>query len=157
MLQIFTIIRERQHAKSEIERISIRDISAILKDEESRRAIHKDQEVYSKAYKLFWEKKSPVEVAVELNLREPEVTKLYREYRKLQGSHKFNLIYEEIGEDDIEAFVEFYSRAKERGMSRMHMLKALAIANRDLPYLEEKCELRKIELSDLESKKRAIE
>jgi chromosome segregation ATPase len=35
----------------------------------------------------------------------------------------------------------------------MHMVKALAIANEDLPYLEEKCELLKIENNDLESKK----
>ena len=50
-------------------------------------------------------------------------------------------------------FVEFYNRTKERGMGRMHMVKALAIANEDLPYLEEKCELLKIEANDVESKK----
>ena len=141
---------------AEIERMSIRDISAILKDEESRRQKYKDQEVSAKAYNLFSEKKSPVEVAIALNLREPEVTKLNREYRKLQGSHKFNLIYEDIGEDNIDGFVEFYNRAKKKGMSSKHMVKALAIANEDLPYLEEKCELRKIEVSDLESKKEQL-
>jgi hypothetical protein len=138
---------------AQIVRMSIRDITAILKEEESRRAKLKDQEVSSKAYKLFSEKKSPVEAAVALNLREPEVTKLYREYWKLQGLHKLNLIYEEIGDDNIEDFVEFYNQAKERGMGRMHMVKALAIANEDLPYLEEKCELLKIEKNELESKK----
>ena len=84
------------------------------------------------------------------------MTKLYREYWKLQGSHKLNLVYEEIGEDNIEDFVEFYNRAKERGMGRMHMVKALAIADKDLPYLEEKCELLKIENNDLESKKQQL-
>ena len=42
---------------AEIARMSIRDISAILKEEESSRAKHKDQEVSSKAYKLFSEKR----------------------------------------------------------------------------------------------------
>jgi DNA-directed RNA polymerase specialized sigma subunit len=135
---------------AEIERISLHDIYAIRKEEEARRQKYKDQEQSSKAYKLFSEKKSTVEVAVELNLREPEVTKLFREYWKLQGSHKLNLIYEEIGEDNIEDFVEFYNSVKERGMGRMHTVKALAIANEDLPYLEEKCELLKIENNDLE-------
>jgi hypothetical protein len=107
--------------------------------------------------KLFLEKKSPVEVAVALNLREPEVTKLYREYRKLQGSHKLNLIYEEIGEDNIDGFVEFYNRAKKRRMGPMHMVKALAIANEDLPILEEKCELLEIKKNDLESKIQQLE
>ncbi len=37
-------------------------------------------------------------------------------------------------------------------MGRMHMVKALAIANEDLPYLEEKCELLKIKANDVESK-----
>jgi chromosome segregation ATPase len=78
---------------------------------------------------------------------------LYREYLKLQGLHKLNLIYDEIGEDNIEDFVEFWNQSKERGMGRMHMVKAFAIANEDLPYLEEKCEMLKIEANDIESKK----
>jgi hypothetical protein len=141
---------------AEIERISLHDISAILKEEEARRQKNNDQEQSSKAYKLFSKGKTPVEVATTLNLREPEVTKLFREYLKLQGSHKLNLVCEEIGEDNIEDFVEFYNSVKERGMGRMHMVKALAIANEDLPYLEEKCELLKVENNDLESKKQQL-
>ena len=140
----------REIAKKE--RASIRDISSVLKEENSKREKYKDQEISSKAYKLFSEKKSPAEVAIALNLREPEVTKLYKEYRKLQGLHKFNLICEEIGEGNIDGFVEFYNRAKEKGMGPMHMVKALAIANEDLPFLEEKCDLLEIKKNDLESK-----
>jgi chromosome segregation ATPase len=36
------------------------------------------------------------------------------------------------------------------------MVKALAIADKELPYLEEKCELLKIENNDLESKKQQL-
>jgi DNA-binding CsgD family transcriptional regulator len=62
---------------AKIERISIRDISAIRKEEEeARRQKNKDQEQSSKAYKLFSEGKTPVEVAIALNLREPEATTL---------------------------------------------------------------------------------
>jgi hypothetical protein len=64
--------------------MSIRDISAILKEEEARRQKNKQQEISSKAYKLFSEGKRAVEVAIILNLREPEVIKLYREYWKLR-------------------------------------------------------------------------
>jgi hypothetical protein len=138
---------------AEIERISLHDISAILKEEEARQEKNKEQELSSKAYKLFSEGKTLVKVATALNLREPEVTKLYREYLKLKGLHKFDFIYEEIGEDNIEDFVEFWNQSKERGMGRMQMVKALAIADKELPYLEEKCELLKIENNDLESKK----
>ena len=34
----------------------------------------------AKAYELFSKGKKPVEVAIALNLREPEITKLYAEY-----------------------------------------------------------------------------
>ena len=53
---------------AEIERMSIRDISAILKDEEARRQKYKDQqeqeEISSKAYDLFSKGKTPVEVII---------------------------------------------------------------------------------------------
>jgi hypothetical protein len=62
----------------QIERISPRDIRAILKEEQARLQKNKDQELSSKAYKLFSEGKTPVQVAIILNLREPEVTKLFR-------------------------------------------------------------------------------
>ena len=67
---------------AKIERMSIRDISPILKEEDLKRQRYKDQqqqeEVSSKAYELFSEGKKPIEVAITLNLREPEATKLYR-------------------------------------------------------------------------------
>ena len=67
-----------------IERMSIRDISSILKEEESKQHKYKhqqqQQELSAKAYELFSKGKTPVEVAIALNLRAPEVTILYREY-----------------------------------------------------------------------------
>ena len=64
---------------AEIEHISPRDIHAIIKEEKARRLQneHKQQqeEISSKAYKLFSEGKRPVEVAIALNLREPEANK----------------------------------------------------------------------------------
>jgi predicted transcriptional regulator len=80
---------------AQIERISPRDISAIIKEEETRRQKHKQQEISSKAYKLFSEGRTPVEVAIIINLREPEVTKLYRGYWKLKGLDKLNIIHKE--------------------------------------------------------------
>jgi len=68
---------------AKLERMSIRDISTILKEEESKRQKYKDQqqqeELSSKAYKLFSEGKTPVQVAIALNIGQPEITKLYRE------------------------------------------------------------------------------
>ena len=87
---------------AQIERMSPRDIHAIIKQEEARRQKHKHQqhrqEITSKAYKLFSEGKTPVEVATILNLREPEVTKLYREYWKLKGLDKLNTIHKDTND-----------------------------------------------------------
>ena len=64
--------------------MSIRDISVILKEEEARQQKYKDQqqqeEKSSKVYELFSEDKTPVEVAIALNLPASKVSKLYREY-----------------------------------------------------------------------------
>jgi DNA-binding CsgD family transcriptional regulator len=69
---------------AKIERMSIHDISAIIKEEEARRQKYQHQqqqeEISSKVYKLFSEGKTPVEVVIALNLRAPEVTNMYREY-----------------------------------------------------------------------------
>jgi hypothetical protein len=45
----------------------------------------------SQAYKLFSDRKTPLEVAIELNLRESEAIKFYKEFWKLKQLH--NLIY----------------------------------------------------------------
>jgi DNA-binding CsgD family transcriptional regulator len=74
---------------AEIEHISPRDIHAIIEEEQARRQKDKlqqeRQDISAQAYQLFSEGKTPVEVAIILNLREPEVTKLYKEYWKLRG------------------------------------------------------------------------
>jgi len=117
-----------------IERMSIRDISPILREEESKRQRHKDlqqqREISSNAYDLFSNGKRPVEVAIALNLRESEATILYREYWKLKRWHKLNLIYEEIG-DDLLHIIELYRRVKKEGISVEQILKLLQLADED--------------------------
>ncbi len=75
---------------AQIEHISPRDIHAIIKEEEARRQKYKQQELSARAYELFNEKKTAVEVAIELNLTEPRVSKMYREYWKLRGQDILN-------------------------------------------------------------------
>jgi predicted HTH domain antitoxin len=78
---------------AKIERMSIRDISAILKEEEARRQKYKDQELSSKAYELFSQGKKLLQVAIALNIRQSEATKYYREYWKLQGLQMLDSLY----------------------------------------------------------------
>jgi hypothetical protein len=53
----------------------------------------------TQVYKLFSDKKTPLEVAIALNLGESEATKLYKEYWKLKQLYNLSMIYEEIKED----------------------------------------------------------
>src|SRR5215210_1781714 len=80
---------------AQIEKISPRDIHAIIKEEEARRQRHKQQEISAQAYQLFSEGKTPIEVAIILNLPASKVSKLYREYWDLRGLHQLNIIYKE--------------------------------------------------------------
>ena len=111
-----------------IERISPRDIHAVIKEEEARRPKNEHKQyqegISSKPYKLYSEGKQPVEVAIELKLREPEATELYREYWKLMRLHKLNSVYEEIG-DDITYFVKLYKLAKKENISVESVVKLL--------------------------------
>ncbi len=132
---------------AEIERISprdihviISDIHAIIKEEESRRQKYKDQqrqeEVSSKAYKLFSKGKKPVEVAVVLNLRAPELTKLYREYWELKRLHILNSIYKETN-GSLSSFLKLHKLLiNEKHMSIDQVVNAVQIAIHKLPYME---------------------
>jgi transposase len=74
-------------------RMSFRDIGAILnKAVEEKAEGSKEQEqqqlsLSAQAYKLFSDRKTPLEVAIALNLRESGATKFYKEYWKLKQLH----------------------------------------------------------------------
>ena len=78
---------------AQIEKMSPRDIHTIIKEEQTRRQKHKQQELSSEAYRLFSEGKTTVQVASILNLPASKVSKLYREYWHLKGLHQLNIIY----------------------------------------------------------------
>jgi hypothetical protein len=118
---------------AQIERISPRDIHAIIKEEKARRQKHKQQEMSVKAYKLFSEGKTPVQVAITLNLGQPEVSKLYLEYWKLKRLHKLYCAYIELGDEGIGDFLKLHKIAKKEGVSREQVLKLLQLADEDNP------------------------
>jgi DNA-binding CsgD family transcriptional regulator len=65
-------------------RMSFRDIGAILKKAsgalEERQDIKESLSLSNKAYRLFSKGKTPIQVAITLNLSEDETTKFYQEY-----------------------------------------------------------------------------
>jgi DNA-binding transcriptional regulator LsrR (DeoR family) len=99
---------------AKLERMSIRDISNILKEEESKQQKDKQFEISSKAYKLFSEKKRRVDVAIELNLREPEVTRMFIEYCRLKRLDKLISIYKATN-GKLGPFLKLYKLVKKKG------------------------------------------
>src|SRR5919106_2785620 len=115
-------------------RMSFRDIGVILNEvieekekegEEQQGDTKQNQEqnqqqephlsLAAQAYKLFSDRKTPLEVAIALNLRESEATKFYKEYWNLKQLHNLNMVYEEL-RGDIEPLLRLHKLAKANGM-----------------------------------------
>ena len=121
---------------AQIERISPRDMHAIIKEEQARLQKYEQQELSAEAYKLFSEGKKCVQVSIILNLREPELSKFHKEYWKLRGQDILNLIYKETN-GKIWPFLKLYKELiKKRGMSIEQIVNAVEIAIYKLPYME---------------------
>jgi hypothetical protein len=159
-------------------RMSFRDIGAILNkaDEAQRKEQlqdnddnvsdekHHQQEqqqlsLSTQAYKLFSERKTPIQVAVALNVKESEITRFYKEYCKLNQMHDLNIVYEEL-KGDIIPFLKLYRSARSAGMNEEHVVNLLRFANDDndnnnnnLPAVEHRYNKLKQEVNSLEIKK----
>lgn len=136
--------------------MSFRDIARIIdkkeKEKEAREGQVQQITQSTQAYKLFSKGKSPVQVAIELNIRASEAIIFQREYWDLEGLHNLNRIYEEIKVDTWH-FVNLCKSVKSAGMGVQHVFKLLEIANNHLPSVEYRYETLKKEAATLEFKK----
>jgi hypothetical protein len=96
---------------------------------------HQQLSLSTQAYKLFSDRKTPLEVAIELNLSESEATKFYTEYWKLKQLHNLDMVYVET-KGDIEPFLKLYRLSKAAGMNVQQVVNLLKIANTDLPAIQ---------------------
>src|SRR5215211_6935704 len=159
---------------SKVARISPRDIGVILnKAVEQKREVSQEQQYNDKAeqyqeqeqrrlclaaqaYKLFSDRKTPLEVAIALNLRESDVTKFYKEYWKLKHLHNLNMLYEET-KGDIDPFLKLYRLSKVKGMGVKQVVNLLEFANNDLPAVEKRFKRIRNDISMLQFQKRIDE
>ncbi|MBV9177419.1 MAG: hypothetical protein JO297_10300 [Nitrososphaeraceae archaeon] len=93
--------------------------------------------------------KSPVQVGIELNLRQPQVNTLFGEYCKLVQLERLLQAYEDL-KGDIEPFLELYRLTKAAGMNIQHVNKLLSIANHHLPSVQSKYDDLKRQVGSLE-------
>jgi hypothetical protein len=114
VLDLYYNQNKSYHQIAKEARICPRDIKAILDKPVKAMELKECMSVSSQAYKLFSEGKSSLQVAIALNLRDPQVTELYKEYWNLKNLHDLNQVYEEI-KSGIHSFVNLYRLAKAAG------------------------------------------
>jgi hypothetical protein len=135
---------------------SSRDIQDILREAAEEREVTEIQiqnrSMAAQAYKLFEEGKRPVDVAIELKLRQPEVIQYYEEYLKLIALSDFLYIFNKIREDP-RPYVRLYDLIRAAGMSEQHVIRLLILSNEDLPSLQLKYQNLRNETESLENKK----
>jgi transposase len=174
--QVVELYEQRYTYKqiARLARISVRDIKPILKMAEKENEMARKREsdivtqaekgskgnrmqlqkpsISSQAYRLFSEGKTPIQVAIELNLREAKTTRYYREFWKLNRLHSLNLIYEDI-KDNIVPVEKLYRRIKKAGIKLEHAVNILELADYDLPVIEQRYQKLKGEVNTLERRR----
>ena len=131
-------------------RVSLRDIKGILDRANGVQSLSKA----SQAYQMFSEGKSPMEVAIALDLREPEVTQLFKESWTLKQIYDLNSIYLET-KGNLGLFVKLFTLSQEAGINAEHVVRILRLTEDDLSRLEGKYYNLKSQVKLLEEKKRA--
>ena len=124
-------------------RVSSNYVSAILKKEEEKNnsiVTNKQQQPSSslatRAYELFSNGKTPLQVAIALNIRQSEAAKYYREYWKLKGVDKLNTIHIETNGNTWPLWKLYKQLVKKSGMSIAQVVNVVEIAIHKLPHME---------------------
>ena len=104
-----------------------------------------------KAYKLFDEGKSPLEVTVELNLPGPQVQQFYIEYMDIRKMHKVVTIYQE-NKNSIGYFLELFRLGKKKGLTPEQIIIFIKMAD-SIHKLKEKLQHLQSEVLDISIRK----
>jgi transposase-like protein len=104
-----------------------------------------------KAYKLFDEGKSLLEVTAELNLPGPQVQQYYDEYWNLRRMHMLVTIYQET-QGSMGYFLKLYRLGKEKGVTPEQIMKLVQMAD-SIHLLEDKLQRLRSEVTDISTRK----
>jgi cell division protein FtsB len=120
-------------------KMSLRDIGEIVNraKEEKERQEHKSLSV--QAYDKFFKGKTPLQVAIDLNIGQAQTTQYYSEYLKLMGLEDITKLYIEF-KGDVSYFVSLCKEAKVAKMGVSQVINLLMIANNYLPSVQRRHE-----------------
>jgi hypothetical protein len=114
---------------------------------------HDDPLANVKAYKLFDEGKSPLEVTAELNLPGPQVQQYYVEYWNLRRMYKLVTIYQEL-QGSVGYFLKLVRLGKKEGLTPEQIINRVQMAD-NIHRLQEKFQHLQSELIDIAIRKTA--
>ena len=134
-------------------RIRLAQSSALANGEESNIVQSEQDRVIPnvKAYKLFDDGKSPLEVTSKLNLPGPQVQQYYVEYLNMMRMYKLVTIYQET-QDSMGYFLKLYRLGKEKGVTPEQIMNLIQMAD-SIHMLEDKLQRLQSEISDISTRK----
>jgi hypothetical protein len=124
------------------------------KNQEIESAEQEDPPLNIKAYRLFSEGKSLVDVTVALNLNAEEAHQFYGEFWKLTQMHQLFVIYQE-NKDSIGYFLKLVRLGKREGITPEQIIDLLKMTD-NTKDLNEKFQYLQGEVTDMELKKSVI-
>ena len=104
-----------------------------------------------KAYKLFDEGKSPLEVVTELNLPGPQVQQYYGEYWNLRRMHRLVVIYPEI-QYSMGYYLKLFRLGKEKGVTPEQIMNLIQMAD-SIHKIQDKLKRLQNEVTDISTRK----
>ena len=131
-------------------KMSVRDIGEIVNRAKQEKERQEHKTVAVQAYELFYKGKTPLEVAIILNLGQAQVTAYYADYLKLIQLDDITKIYQELG-SGVWDFVKLCKEAKAAKMGTPQIVNLLKIANNHLPSVEHRYEQLQKHNNQLES------
>jgi transcriptional regulator len=127
--------------------MSIRDISRIIRKLDET---IEEKSAETQALDLFYQGKKPIEVAVELNLNAQKISKLYKDYLKLEGFYKLVSLYEEIY-DNLSLFLKLYYTIIQNNIKPNEIVNLVKNSN-ELANLKTAIKIRRNELYFIEGR-----
>ncbi len=128
--------------------MSVRDISRIIRKLDGIPS--EEKSIETQALDLFYQGKKPIEVAVELNLNAQKISKLYKDYLKLEGFYTLVSIYEEIN-GNLSLFLKLYHAIIQNSIKPNEIANLVKNSN-ELASLKIAIQIKKYQLYSIEEK-----
>src|SRR5919106_3864139 len=110
--------------------VSPNTIKAVL----NRAGLGESTSISSRAFELYVQQKTPVEVAIKLNLEAEKAIQYYHEYFTLLGITEFTRVYLQVKNNPM-GFVQLFELSQKLGMGDSEVAELLKIANGYLPRI----------------------